>query len=82
MRPPSRTFPPISAVLSCNLEDIIVEVYEDGPSDYIRRKMENYGWIVSTIEYVEEWGSDRSFGDFEDDWDDGDDDNDDLWLWL
>jgi hypothetical protein len=23
----------------------------------------------STTEYVEEWGSDRSFGDLEDDWD-------------
>ena len=31
--------------------------------------MENHRWTVSTTEYVEEWGSDRSFGDFEDDWD-------------
>jgi len=52
-----------------SLQDIIVEVYEDGPSDYIRRKIENHGWTVNTTEYVEEWGSDRSFGDFEDDWD-------------
>jgi hypothetical protein len=54
-----------------SLQEIHVEVYEDGPSDYIRRKMESHGWTVSAIEYVEEWGSDRSFGDFEDDrdWD-------------
>jgi hypothetical protein len=25
--------------------------------------------MVSAIEYVKEWGSDRSLGDFEDDWD-------------
>jgi hypothetical protein len=62
-----------------SLQDIIVEVYEDGPSDDIRRKMENHGWTISTTEYVEEWGSDRSFGDFEDDSDHYygyDDDND------
>jgi hypothetical protein len=64
-----------------SLQNIIVEVYDDGPSGYIRRKMENHGWTVSTIEYVEEWGSDRSFGDSEDDWDhdygyDDDDDDD------
>jgi len=55
------------AILS--LQDIIIEVYEDGPSGYMRRKMENHGWTVRITEYVEEWGSDRSFGDFEDDWD-------------
>jgi hypothetical protein len=55
------------AILS--LQDIVVEVYEDGPSGDIRRKMENHGWTISTTEYVEEWGSDRSFGDFEDDLD-------------
>jgi hypothetical protein len=51
-----------------SLQEINVEVYEDGLSDYIRRKMESHGWTVSAIEYVEEWGSDRSLGDFEDDW--------------
>jgi hypothetical protein len=65
-----------------SLQDIVVEVYDDGPSGYIRRKMENQGWTVSTTEYVEEWGPDRSFGDSEDDWDhdygyDDDDDDDD-----
>jgi hypothetical protein len=68
-----------------SLQDIIVEVYDDGPSGYIRRTMEDHGWTVSTTEYVEEWGSYRSFGDFEDDWDhdygyddDADDDDYDL----
>jgi hypothetical protein len=52
-----------------SLQEIIVEVYEDGSSDYIRRKMESHGWTVSATEYVEEWGTDRSLGDTEDDWD-------------
>jgi hypothetical protein len=46
-------------------------VYEDGPSGYIRRKMESHGWTISAIEYVEDWGTDRSFGDIEGDWDHG-----------
>ena len=52
-----------------SLQDIVVEVYEDGPSYYVRRKMESHGWTVSATEYVEELGSDKSFGDLEDDWD-------------
>lgn len=56
------------AILS--LQEIIVEVYEDGPSDHIRRKMESHGWTISIAEYVEE-DFDRSFSDFG---------NDDLWL--
>jgi hypothetical protein len=52
-----------------SLQDIVVEVYDDGPSDSIRRKMEDLGWKVNTTEYVEEWGSGRSFGDSEDGWD-------------
>ena len=31
-----------------SLPEIIVEVYEDGPSDYIRRKMTEYGWTMRT----------------------------------
>ena len=65
-----------------SLQNIIVEVYDDGPSGYIRRKMENHGWVVSTIEYAQEWGSDRSLDDFEDDWDHDygyDDDDDDAY---
>jgi len=33
-----------------SLEEIIVEVYEDGPSDHIRRKMESHGWTISVAE--------------------------------
>ncbi|TVY80582.1 hypothetical protein LSUE1_G007654 [Lachnellula suecica] len=58
-----------------SLQDSIVEVYDDGASGYIRRKMENHGWTVK-------WGSDRSLDDFEDDWDHDygyDDDDDDAY---
>jgi hypothetical protein len=34
----------------------------------MRRNMESHGWTVSATEYVKEWGSGRSWGDFEDDW--------------
>jgi hypothetical protein len=37
-----------------SLQEIIVEVYEDGPSDHIRREMKNHGWTISATEYVEE----------------------------
>lgn len=50
-----------------SLQEIIVEVYEDGPSDHIRREMKNHGWTNSVIEYVEESDFDRSFSDIEDD---------------
>jgi len=49
------------------LQEIVVEVYEDGPSDHIRREMKNHGWTISAIEYVEESDFDRSFGYSEDD---------------
>ena len=75
-----------------SLQEIIVEVYEDGPSDHMRRKMESHGWTISTTENVEEEDFDRSFSDFEygdysygddcgdDDYDDYDIDNDsDFW---
>ena len=63
-----------------SLQEIIVEVYEDGPSDHIRRKMESHGWTISIAEYVEEEDLDRNFSDFEDDdygYDSGGDDGDD-----
>lgn len=64
-----------------SLQEIIVEAYEDGPSDHIRREMKSHGWTISATEHMEESGSDRSFGDIEDDdyrYDDdsGDDDYD------
>jgi hypothetical protein len=56
------------------LQEIIVEVYGDGPSDHIRRRMKSHGWTISIIEYVEEEDWDRSFSDFDyDDYGYGDD---------
>ncbi|SPJ74501.1 uncharacterized protein FTOL_04232 [Fusarium torulosum] len=37
-----------------SLAKIVLEVYEDGPSDYLRRRMESYGWILSKNTFVEE----------------------------
>lgn len=51
-----------------SLQDIIVEVYEDAPSDYIRRQIESHGWTISAAEYVEEWGGSSDY-----DWDRYDD---------
>jgi hypothetical protein len=48
-----------------SLQEIIVEVYEDGSSNHIRRKMESHGWTISTTENVGEEDFDRSFSDFE-----------------
>ncbi|CVL08903.1 uncharacterized protein FMAN_16264 [Fusarium mangiferae] len=75
-----------------SLLEIILEVYEDGPSDCLRKRMESYGWILSknTAEEEEFWDSrfsDLDFGfdfdgygyDYDDD-DDYDIDNDsDFW---
>ncbi|TVY19295.1 hypothetical protein LARI1_G004808 [Lachnellula arida] len=72
-----------SAILS--LQYVIVQVYEDGPSGYIKSQMENLGWTVSETEYVDEWGSERSFDDDywnrvdRDGWDDDDDDDGDSY---
>jgi predicted DNA-binding protein len=72
-----------------SVQEIIVEVYEDPPSDHIRKTMESHGWAIRTTVYEEDedWG--RDFSDFDDDDDDyeydstGDDydiDNDsDFW---
>lgn len=51
------------AILS--LQEIIVEVYEDGPSGHIRREMKSHGWTISAIEYVEESDSHRFSSDIE-----------------
>ena len=51
-----------------SLQEIILEMYEEGPSDYFRKEMKAHGWTICTTEYVEEeedWG--RSFNDFDDD---------------
>ena len=47
-----------------SLQEIIVNVYEDCPSDYIRRRMESHGWTISIAEYVEEEDFNRSLSDF------------------
>ena len=49
-----------------SLQQIIVEVYEDGPSDQIRRVMKSHGWTIRTTEVVEEEASDRCFSDLDD----------------
>ena len=48
-----------------SLQEIIVEVYEHGPSGHIRREMESHGWIINTTEDMEEEEFDRSYSDFE-----------------
>ena len=53
-----------------SLQEIVVEVYEDGPSGYIRRKMESYNWTVSITEDDEDWDRGRRFSDTEDEWGD------------
>jgi hypothetical protein len=52
------------------LRDIVVEVYEDGPSKQIRSAMENHGWTIRTRKNPEDIGSCRSFTDSDDDYDD------------
>ncbi|ESZ92954.1 hypothetical protein SBOR_6673 [Sclerotinia borealis F-4128] len=37
-----------------SLQDIIVEVYKEGPSALIRKEMESHGWTINTREFVEE----------------------------
>jgi hypothetical protein len=37
-----------------SLQEITVEAYEDGPSDYIRKRMTNHGWTISTTQNMEE----------------------------
>ncbi|KAI6090691.1 hypothetical protein F4821DRAFT_22492 [Hypoxylon rubiginosum] len=50
--------------------EIVVELYEDCASDYIRRTMESHGWRISIVENMEEEGSDGSWGGFDDYYDD------------
>ncbi|ELR09274.1 hypothetical protein GMDG_03844 [Pseudogymnoascus destructans 20631-21] len=39
-----------------SLQDIIVEVFEDPPSDEIWEIMWNQGWTIVEMEYEEDWG--------------------------
>ncbi|KAF5989182.1 hypothetical protein FBULB1_1148 [Fusarium bulbicola] len=59
-----------------SLSEIILEVYEDGPSDSLRRKMKSYGWVLSEHSFEEEEYSDRRFSDMDfDDYGYGSDDD-------
>ena len=65
--------------------EIILEVYEDGPSDCLRKRMESYGWILSKNTVAEEDCWDSRFSDFNSDdygygygYDYGDDDDYDI----
>jgi hypothetical protein len=53
-----------------SLQEIIVEVYEDGPSGHFRKEMKRCGWTIR--EWVEEDDDRRGFSD-DDDYDDYDD---------
>lgn len=46
-----------------SIQEIVVEVYEDSPSDHIRNTMRNHGWTISTTEYVEEEEQGRGWSD-------------------
>ncbi|KAF5602479.1 hypothetical protein FPCIR_1820 [Fusarium pseudocircinatum] len=48
-----------------SLPEIILEVYEDGPSDSLRRKMKSYGWVLSENPFEEEEYWDRRFSDID-----------------
>ncbi|KPM38334.1 hypothetical protein AK830_g8225 [Neonectria ditissima] len=50
-----------------SIEEIILKVYEDGPSLHIRRRMESYGWTIHAREPVEEEDWDGNSNDFDDD---------------
>ena len=57
-----------------SLQEIIVEVYADGPCDHARRLMESHGWTVRIVEYVEsDW--ERDSNDFDCDYDRYDNDD-------
>jgi hypothetical protein len=51
-----------------SLQKIIVEVYEDGPSDGIRKEMQSHGWTISAAEYAEDWVTDKSSSEDEEAW--------------
>ncbi|KAI9923425.1 hypothetical protein ASPWEDRAFT_177795 [Aspergillus wentii DTO 134E9] len=65
-----------------SLQDIVMEVYDEGLNSSIIRKMKSYGWTLRTVEPMEEeeWDNDRTWDEIEDDYylyNDDDDDNDD-----
>lgn len=50
-----------------NVERIIGEVYDYGPSSFIRDEMISLGWVVRTVEPPEDWDDDRHSLDFDED---------------
>ena len=52
-----------------SLKEVVVKVYEDGPSVDIRKKMEGHGWTINVTERVEESDLDISFSDDDYDYD-------------
>jgi hypothetical protein len=50
-----------------SLPEIILEVYEDGPSDCLRKRMESHGWILSKNAVAEEECWDSRLSDFNSD---------------
>lgn len=46
-----------------SIQEIILEVYEDGPGDHVRSKMKEYGWKLSTTANIEEEDWDRGLSD-------------------
>lgn len=62
-----------------SLQVVVIEVYGEGPSSDIRRKMESQGWKLNGVEPAEEeeWDIGRFWDDIEDEdylFDDYDDD--------
>lgn len=51
-----------------SLRETIIEVHEDGPSSYIRKKMKILGWILVLVEKVEPWDTDESEDAIEENW--------------
>jgi hypothetical protein len=49
------------------LQRIIIEVYDDGRSSYIRTEMDRLGWVFSAVEPIEDFDYDRHFSDFDED---------------
>ena len=63
-----------------SLQEIIIEMYEKGPSDHIQKEMEGCGWKIRILQYAElevgeDW--DTHWSDREDDIHSYDDDDDD-----
>ncbi|KAJ5538601.1 hypothetical protein N7494_008080 [Penicillium frequentans] len=63
-----------------SLPEIVVEVYEEGPSSNMRREMQNHGWTLKVVKRVEEdeWDDGRGWDDEDDDYPYDDDDDDDY----